>query len=260
MGEKPVRMATALIAGSLASTLLFLGCADLEQTETAGDEAGDADSVAAEVRPANADTALEVEYDRFEDYTIISSPLVKGDLYDVEASYGCDGPPGCRPEDVAISLEPTERRRDSLLAAARERDEENEDDPFAFLNEPINGSPVTGSLIFLVDGEHRFKVDDRARAAWREQQEAFEEPPLGRATGRTGTDASMDRDELLDSPDWGLIETGIGAVRARVPFHVFRSVARGNRVEFRLNGYEAALTAKQLTVLRRMANLVQDAR
>lgn len=258
MGEKPARMATALVAGSLASALILLGCADLEQAETAADEARNADSVAAEVRPESADTALEVEYDRFENHSRIASPLIKGDPYHVKASYECDGSPRCRPDNVAISLTPDESTRDSLQARNEARDQE--DNPFAAFDTVAGGSPVSGHLIFLVDGEKRYKVDDRAWDASRKRQEALEEPVLGRRTDRIGTYGSMDEDELMDQPDWGLRETGIGAIRARVPFHVFRSIARGNRVEFRLNGYEAALTARQLTVLRRMANLVQDAR
>ena len=243
----------AVTAGSVVSVLLLLGCADLEQAETAADKAGNADSLVTGVRPASMDTALTVEYDRFEDHTSVTSPLIAGDTYHIGAQYECEGSPGCRPDHVTFRLIPEAQVEDTIAMQTKEMRDEN---PFLALDtlEPQSG-PSVWELIFLVDGKRRFDVVERARAEprWDDFVDSMQD-----------VESSFDRYlEQLGNPDWGIesvLGEGFGAARATVPFEVFRTMAEASKVEFRLNNYEASLTAKQVAVLHRMTNLVQDSR
>lgn len=215
---------------------LTAACTPSNDRKQSTDYPDNSDSTEREETP---ETALSVNYDRFENHTHVHTPSIPGREFFVSAEYRCEGEPGCQPESVSLTFTKAEDQTNS----GKDQDEE---DPYAFLDEPGFHRGTPGQLIFLINGERRIDVGELAMS--QADEGSGEQKNLGEMVNVSDWWKSLPRWHLLMHPD------NAGAT-ARVPLKVVHAIVEANRVEYRLQQTEAVPTEQQKKVLGRMLNV-----
>lgn len=99
-----------------------------------------------------SDTALSIEYDRFENWTEVSTPWVAGSTVSVMADYTCSGKPSCTPSEIWLRMDlPDHLIPDDRFDDLRYRV------PSGWTPEDVDDEDWYAAVIFLLDGDRRIR-------------------------------------------------------------------------------------------------------